>query len=286
MGLISTTLLEFTALWIQTPSGIDFLIAKTMSTTWLEQCQVVISNKAGHTIYTGRSPLYPDGKLLVCPKECNQQLAWKRGRKHVRVECKGCRLRCSVPHAAGDRQSVLGRRDIMKAVYPLERYVAKWEEPHEWQQASGQPAILASRSASLPVRLSSVETSSSSSLPPLDVPPRSCHRTRVQSMSPPDPEVPTKSSPRDEILPKPTLHVDIPPKPPTHINVPSMSPPVVRASSIPSLEEISSIFGARPAASRPLSVLLPDTIKPRKRKSPEEPFEPKRRKIGLVNYPP
>lgn len=155
VGLISARLLEFTALWTQTPSGYDFLVAKTLGPEWVGTYLPVISREDGHFLYTRQQQIEPSAKLLECPLKCGDRLKVLEIRKEkARIQCPRCMSRCSVEIMAKDTKTILGRREIVKVEYPRQRYMATWEskEDREARMSAGRPPALTSRSTSLPIR--------------------------------------------------------------------------------------------------------------------------------------
>lgn len=79
VGDVVDALLSFTALWVQTPSDYDVLVAKSFSAEWTRAHEPVISRKgdAGHTLYTRFSVAQPGGMLVLCHRMCHQQILAK-----------------------------------------------------------------------------------------------------------------------------------------------------------------------------------------------------------------
>ena len=187
MGSIAPRLLEFTALWTQTPSGYDFLVATSMGSEWVGEHLPVISRGTCHTLYTKHSPLVVDGKLLVCPIGCSHPLKDKAHSKYVRVECQGCKARCSVERkkVARDPGTLLGRRGIMKVDYPPEpNGQVKWASKEEWEEAAAKslpPAPRPSKNSPMPQTPGLAHSRSAPTLIATDVqPPRTLNTVRPQ----------------------------------------------------------------------------------------------------------
>ena len=167
VGSISARLLEFTALWVQTPSGYDFLVARALGSEWVERYLPVISRGAEHVLYTRLEQVEPSGRLLECPLRCDERLMVLEIRKEkARIECPHCKSRCSVEIVKKDTSTVLGRCDIVKVEYPRQRHMATWESKEDREvriqrqahvstsRSTDRPPALTSRSATLPPRVS------------------------------------------------------------------------------------------------------------------------------------
>jgi len=153
VGDVSDALLKFTALWVQTPSDYDILVAKSFPAQWAAAHQPVFSRYTDpertipeHTLYTRFSLARPGGALVVCHLSCNQQLFFRQEKEKVKIVCLGCRSRCKVPVVRSDG-SFLGSVDIIKARYPPQCY------PTEWKLASSNPPPEPSKSATPRPRL-------------------------------------------------------------------------------------------------------------------------------------
>jgi len=164
VGDVTETLLKFTALWVQTPSDYDVLIAKSVPAQWAKIHQPVLSRHgdAGHTLYTKFSLAEPGGKRVVCHRTCDQVIFSRQDGKKVRMKCLGCDSRCVVPVVKSDKESFLGSVNITKVRYPPEQYPTEWRLPvtppsgsprsAASQPPSRLPPPILSRSISLPER--------------------------------------------------------------------------------------------------------------------------------------
>lgn len=116
VGDISTDVVKFALNWTTTRSDYDHLIARTFKDEWVEVHRPVISRGAeDHTLYTRHSYLSPDGVPLSCPRGHDFiRLVPNVQPNKVVVTCKKCKSRCEVPRAEPDKQTELGRQNIIK----------------------------------------------------------------------------------------------------------------------------------------------------------------------------
>jgi len=166
VGRVAPTLLDFIALWVQTHSGFDFLVAKTMSAEWVLHHQPVISQhgheesrftafflkgglpaeipspfstrKDDHVLYTRFSLGQPMGLLAPCySRSCSRGTSTKQRDAYVQVTCNQCRRKWILPLFHTTRgASVLGRRDLVAVPFPRETYPLAWGADRKGKELS------------------------------------------------------------------------------------------------------------------------------------------------------
>lgn len=121
VGTVSPAITTFASLWVQSPSGYDFLIAKAMKAEWLEAHGPVISQGGKHTLYTKFSLSRPGGSLVKCYNErCLEPLTGRPGKgQKVYFQCKRCGSRCSAPKVFTDKTTTLGRHAMITVKFPV-----------------------------------------------------------------------------------------------------------------------------------------------------------------------
>lgn len=140
VGDVAETLLKFTALWVQTPSDYDVLIAKSVSAQWAKVHQPVISRHgdAAHTLYTKFSLAEPGGKQVVCHRSCDQVISSKQVKEKVRMMCLGCKSKCVIPVVRSDQETFLAKVNLIKVRFPPKQYPTEWKLPVPQPPPSGQ----------------------------------------------------------------------------------------------------------------------------------------------------
>lgn len=131
MAKVATTLAEFLAQWVQSPSELDVIVASTISEIWAAIHQPVISmvdkGKIIHSLYTKFSQDEPDGQIVVCPKDCNLPMTTRTASYRTRRHICPCGYRATVKKGELDGTTVLGARRLVKIAFPQDRYLADWE---------------------------------------------------------------------------------------------------------------------------------------------------------------
>ena len=116
---VSTPLTEVVKHWVQTRLDFDMIFAQVVHSDWARQYQLVLSQKGKHHVYTGYHIVEPDGKLVVCHRNCGaENRTWKINRQDVMVTCNKCSSMCSIPLLHLNPSSLLGSRGLVKATYP------------------------------------------------------------------------------------------------------------------------------------------------------------------------
>jgi hypothetical protein len=186
-----STLTEFIARWIQSPSGYDSIFALTIPADWARIHKPVLSTRAqGHIQYCQFNIGEPNGQVILCPWMCKQPVNAKVGKTYVRQRCLGCGVRCSTPKVTSDRSTLLGRCGLVKTPYPREQYKAEWEPftasltPHTTLPLpSPNPSCSSLPPAPFKIRIPPIARSQS--------PPRlDDHRRAVAMIPPPTPQQP------------------------------------------------------------------------------------------------
>lgn len=182
VGLVSGAITNFAALWTQTPSGYDFLVAEGLCKEFVVRHGAVISHQGGkHYSYSKYNSSRPGGALVLCHnRACTEPVigrAQKGQRSHlVEFKCPQCRSSCITPNVTTNQHTTLGRHAIVKTPYPLPQYPAEWTWPEDFKKSWADSLAGAK---DLPITVPPLP--SASPLPPSLPPPPHPFRKRVQA---------------------------------------------------------------------------------------------------------
>lgn len=127
VATVATHLADFGALWVQSPSGYDWLVANTLGLDWAIKNQPVLSRRAdGHTTYVKHRFEEPEGEFVLCPNRCPHQVETNVHKNGVRVMCVNCNSRCTVTKIRLDRSTALGARSLIKGKFPRGQHSVPW----------------------------------------------------------------------------------------------------------------------------------------------------------------
>jgi hypothetical protein len=116
----------------------------TFPAEWAREHQPVVSTPDGeHTLYTRYQASHPGGRPVLCGSGCKAPLRAKPKKTTVRITCRRCRSKCSVPFERLDRRTVLGQYDLIAVTWPPPQYQVSWEVPPQGSPES-DPDSLAS----------------------------------------------------------------------------------------------------------------------------------------------
>ena len=136
---VSAPLTEVVKHWVQTRSDFDAIFARVVRSDWARQYRPVLSQKGKHHVYTGYHVVEPDGKLVVCHRDCGaENRTWKVNRQDVTVTCNKCSSTCSIPLLHSNPSSLLGGRGLVKATYPRERANTVWRLAEATESTTAQ----------------------------------------------------------------------------------------------------------------------------------------------------
>ena len=142
-----------------------------------------------HILFTAFSMGSPAGMVVHCPITAHQGIGFKQTSKGVRITCKVCLSKCTIPQFRSDPDTPLKAEGLIAINYPPSQYAAQWElSPQALQTNSKNPQVetptpetpmrgpkqrptihishpdMVARSASLPSSTTVTPRSSSSSL--------------------------------------------------------------------------------------------------------------------------
>jgi hypothetical protein len=127
---VSSPLTEFAARWAQSRSRYDSIIASTFCSKWAKAHRPVLSRKKnGHTLYTRYDRREPNGNLVLCDLRCGQILEAHSSKNTIRLICKKCNYRCTIPLHTTDSSTALGHSVFVKTAFPQTQIRADWALP-------------------------------------------------------------------------------------------------------------------------------------------------------------
>ena len=167
MGDVSEALLDVTAAWIQTLSDYDVLMARFIKHSWASNHLPILSQHGhdttrfttffinnvpqpvpnaaradpnNHTLFTTFSMGSPAGMVVHCPITAHQGIGFKQTNKGVRVTCKVCLSKCTIPQFKSDPSSPLKSEGLVAINYPPAQYAVQWElSPQALQTNAKRP---------------------------------------------------------------------------------------------------------------------------------------------------
>ena len=120
-------LTDFVALWVQTPSDYDVLVARTMRGDWARKHRPVVTRNNVHTLYTGYHVTEPNGEVVVCHRGCGiESRTWEVKAKEVVITCQMCQSQCTIDKLASNMGTLLGSRLLVKTPYPQRQARTIW----------------------------------------------------------------------------------------------------------------------------------------------------------------
>ncbi|KAF9781086.1 hypothetical protein BJ322DRAFT_1023203 [Thelephora terrestris] len=211
VGEVAADLTRFVALWVQTPSGYDFLISRAFDGRWCNDHRPVISRKVdGHIAYDMFSLERPGGQVVLCHRNCGQLLKYRPKGSKVRFSCPGCGSSTTTPKITSDRATCLGRRDIVKAPFPPKQFPTEWKLGTPNEGTDGRAPEIA-RSRSLPI-------------PSISILPTPTFQPPTRTLTPLPTSRPVLSA--STSMPSPRLIIKVPARPRvTSSNSPTPTPP-------------------------------------------------------------
>ena len=150
----ASTLVEFSARWVQSATAdFDILVACTMDREWARVHKPVISTKGdGHMLYTKWQVSEPDGKRVICHRNCEARVNFKPRKESVKYNCTHCNSTTSTPLSKRNKATILGHWELTKTPFPQEQYPTEWELP--------KPTYIRSSKSLLPPRSKSTTPAS------------------------------------------------------------------------------------------------------------------------------
>ena len=136
---IAAPLLDFVLMWVQSNSDYDFIIGQTFPPTWCSLCRPVLSLQAtkSHWVYSAIDLLEPDGHPVISQNGCDHEnLDPDTQSKKVRIKYLLCQSTCGVKVTEIDTQTPLGRKGIMKVLFPQTQAKTSWISPESLQGPS------------------------------------------------------------------------------------------------------------------------------------------------------
>ena len=154
MSDVSSPLLDFTLGWIQTLSTYDVLMARFFKMLWASNHLPVLSRRGhnetcfttfhvngvpqpvpiaatpdpnNHTLITGFNLGVVGGRAVRCPIAEHKGIGFKQTKSQVRITCKQCQSKCTVPQFKTSTTTPLGTQGLVALNYPLDQYPARWE---------------------------------------------------------------------------------------------------------------------------------------------------------------
>ena len=131
---VAAPLLDFASTWAQSSSDYDFIIARAFPPSWCSLHRPVLSrpDPASHSVYSAIDPLEPDGCPVICHRGCGcEHLDPTTISQKVKVKCILCCSTCEVKVTEVNGRTHLGRRNILKVVFPAKRAETNWAPPKE-----------------------------------------------------------------------------------------------------------------------------------------------------------
>jgi hypothetical protein len=152
VGNVMHMVTHFLTLWAQTPSDYDTLIAASIRSDWAARYLPIISRLGEHQLYTGFSVIRPEGKLVICHRNCGKEhLAWRVRNSFVKVICRSCQSECIIEKTHVDVRTILGSRSLVRVNFPQEQARTTWifHGPNEPNNSEIPPALPAVAAATL-----------------------------------------------------------------------------------------------------------------------------------------
>ena len=134
VGDVAATLADIISTWARTGSNFDTIISCVVHGDWALYHRLVISrrregnaDKSDHTLYTGYSPMEPNGQLVRCHRGCGgENMSAEPQGPTFRITCRGCGSWCFVTSVAKEKSSIPGSAGIVKANYPQKQAMTQW----------------------------------------------------------------------------------------------------------------------------------------------------------------
>ena len=99
VGEVASTLAEFTSRWVQSGTrDLDIIVASTIDHEWARIHKPVLSTREHHhVLYTKSQASQPEGKLVICHRNCGVLISSKARKETVVHTCTGCESKTSTP---------------------------------------------------------------------------------------------------------------------------------------------------------------------------------------------
>ena len=136
-----------------------------------------------HILITTFNLGQPGGKWVLCHSRCDQAVDARQTASGVRLTCRGCKSRCTIPQFKTDEATPLGKPGLVAVAFPPDQYHVQWGVPPPPQEIPSiaiippppretprttilppPPDAMTRRSISLPSSTTVTPRSSSSSL--------------------------------------------------------------------------------------------------------------------------
>jgi hypothetical protein len=127
MSEIAAVLSNFISAWVQTSSGLDFLVAGTMTKEWASAHLPIFSNRQAHTLYISQSVTEPQGHPILCHLGCNKGMRYSGKRNLLKVTCHECKSVCWLTKPKSEPWSRLGAAGLVKTKFPRTPYPVEWK---------------------------------------------------------------------------------------------------------------------------------------------------------------
>lgn len=262
--------------WTTTRSDYDHLVARCFRDDWASVHRPVISRgPEDHTLYIGHNYLEPDGVPILCLNghEYGRLVPHVQPNKVV-VVCKECKAKCDVPLVEENKQTELGRRNLVKIAFGAQKqFQAQWRntnikggaQPDTKKETSDIPKASSSEKKGS----ASLETLHKTPLPPSKPTPQAANMS---------PQAATPSLPELEIPPRPALTNVRPPFPSIDIRRKDMAMRSSRSPHVPSPSQntppiqrkVTHKLSKEPTSSAP-TLIPPPTPMERSNSAPQEP---------------
>jgi hypothetical protein len=110
----------------------------TCFTSTEKPCVDVASGKDDHILYTRFDLGQPGGRIVRCFGGCEKGMASKPSRNTVRLTCKGCKYKTTVPAFKTSTETTLGRVSLVAVAYPQHLYpTPHWDPPNTDNNQAG-----------------------------------------------------------------------------------------------------------------------------------------------------
>ena len=136
---VSAPLFDFAAIWAQSCSDYDFIIAQAFPPSWCSIHRPVLSRQdpVRHSVYAAIDPLEPDGRLVFCHRGCGREhLEPVATSQKVKIKCLLCRSTCEVGETEVKGRTSLSQKGIYKTDFPVKRAETNWNPPKEYRGTS------------------------------------------------------------------------------------------------------------------------------------------------------
>jgi hypothetical protein len=132
-----------------------------------------------HILFTKFDLGQPAGMVVLCPFRCNQEITSRQTEKGVRLRCRKCQSRVTIPQFKTGRDSPLRKHALVAVRFPQGQYpTVKWDRPseegedkrdeeeEEEPEVTPPPPKIVVRSSSLPSKTRATPTTTPTPPPP------------------------------------------------------------------------------------------------------------------------